>query len=47
MVGLIEPISSDTLTSVFSISTAFTTQKYRTVTNSFTIAVSKGLFQSK
>lgn len=43
MVGLIKPASSDTLTSVFSISTAFTTEKYRIVITSLTTVVLKGL----
>lgn len=45
MVGLIKLLSTDTLTSVFSIFTAFTTEKYRIVINSFTVVDLKGLFQ--
>lgn len=39
MVDLFKPVSSDTLTSVFSASTAFTTEKYRIVIHSVTIAI--------
>lgn len=47
MVGLIKPVSSDTLISVFSTPTAFTTEQQGIVINSFTIDVLKGLFQPK
>lgn len=43
MVGMIKPVSSDTLTSVTSISIAFTREKYRIVINSLTAVVLKGL----